>query len=509
MVVSRLAMSALLFYYAVYRDKLFLPIRQWRDNALASWREILKIGLPAMATQMIGPISGAIITRMLASHGHDVVAGFGVAGRIEGVAVMLLFALSGSIGPFVGQNWGAGNLERVHGGIRVAYRFSLAWGAAAWLVLMLIGDWVVPLIDDNAEVIDVARHYLAIVPISYGLWGVLMMASAAFNSLGKPIPSTIMAFTRMFVVYVPLALIADHLFGYSGHLRCDRNGELPDGTMGLFVAETFTDRVDRWQPRSGLIHCAAYGRRLVTVPLYLALTALATLALPLLAPLCWLVSLRAATRGALRSGAFMLAYLWCESIGIVCSGWLWIRNGFPTRSSARWQRFLAGNFALQCWWANALKRAAERLFRLSFTVEGSDALDGAPVIMLPRHASIADTIIPMVFYAAPHQVRLRYVLKRELLLDPCLDIVGNRLPNCFVARSGTDAQDDIDKVVELTRDRASDEGFLIYPEGTRFSAERRRTRARFARHARCPRQRCSGCRNGPTCCRREQAARAH
>jgi putative MATE family efflux protein len=216
MVVSRLAMSALLFYYAVYRDKLFLPIRQWRDNAFASWREILKIGLPAMATQMIGPISGAIITRMLASHGHDVVAGFGVAGRIESVAVMLLFALSGSIGPFVGQNWGAGNLERVHGGIRVAYRFSLAWGAAAWLVLMLIGDRVVPLIDNNAQVIDVARHYLAIVPISYGLWGVLMMASASFNSLGKPIPSTIMAFTRMFVVYVPLALIADHLFGYSG-----------------------------------------------------------------------------------------------------------------------------------------------------------------------------------------------------------------------------------------------------------------------------------------------------
>lgn len=216
MVVSRLAMSALLFYFAVYRDKLFLPIRQWRDNALASWREILKIGLPAMATQMIGPISGAIITRMLASHGHDVVAGFGVAGRIEGVAVMLLFALSGSIGPFVGQNWGAGNLERVHGGIRVAYRFSLVWGAAAWIVLMLIGDWVVPLIDNNVQVIDVARRYLAIVPVSYGLWGVLMMASASFNSLGKPIPSTIMAFTRMFVFYVPLALIADHLFGYSG-----------------------------------------------------------------------------------------------------------------------------------------------------------------------------------------------------------------------------------------------------------------------------------------------------
>jgi Na+-driven multidrug efflux pump len=144
------------------------------------------------------------------------VAGYGVAGRIEGVAVMLLFALSGSIGPFVGQNWGAGDLDRVHAGLRVAYRFCLAWGGLAWLALLLLGDRIVPLIDTNPQVVAVARSYLGIVPISYGVWGVLMMASAAFNSLGKPIPSTVMAFTRMFILYVPLAMLADHLFGYPG-----------------------------------------------------------------------------------------------------------------------------------------------------------------------------------------------------------------------------------------------------------------------------------------------------
>jgi putative MATE family efflux protein len=216
MVVSRLAMTALLLYFAAYRDRLFLSVRLWRSGILASWREVSVIGIPAMATQMIGPISGAVVTRLLASHGHDIVAGFGVAGRIEGVAVMLLFALSGSIGPFVGQNWGAGDHDRVRAGMHVAYRFSLAWGAFAWLVLIAIGDRIVPLIDTNPDVVDVARRYLAIVPFSYGPWGVLMMASAAFNSLGRPIPSTIMAFTRMFVLYVPLALIADRFYGYAG-----------------------------------------------------------------------------------------------------------------------------------------------------------------------------------------------------------------------------------------------------------------------------------------------------
>jgi putative MATE family efflux protein len=230
-VLARFTMAGLLLYFAIVRDRLFLPIALWRNKLLASWREVLAIGIPAMATQMIGPISGAIITRLLAAHGSVVVAGFGVAGRIEAVAVMLLFALSGSIGPFVGQNWGANDLERVREGMRVAYRFSLVWGASAWLILLLIGDRLVPLIDTNPEVVAAARHYLAIVPISYGLWGVLMMNSAAFNSLGKPIPSTIMAFTRMFVIYVPLALIADHFFGYSGIFVATA---LANGAMGCW-----------------------------------------------------------------------------------------------------------------------------------------------------------------------------------------------------------------------------------------------------------------------------------
>jgi 1-acyl-sn-glycerol-3-phosphate acyltransferase len=213
-------------------------------------------------------------------------------------------------------------------------------------------------------------------------------------------------------------------------------------------------------------------RRVVTVPAYLALTVFATLAAPLLLPLCWIVSLRAGMRGALRSAAFVICYLWCESIGITVSVWLWLRHGLPTRrSGVRWRAFLDGNYALQCWWANALKVAAERMFRLHFAVTGYAALDGAPAIMLPRHASIADTVIPMVFYAIPQRLRLRYVLKRELLFDPCLDIVGNRLPNCFVARRGTG--EDIAGVAALARDLGPAEGLLIYPEGTRFSAGRR------------------------------------
>jgi hypothetical protein len=214
-----------------------------------------------------------------------------------------------------------------------------------------------------------------------------------------------------------------------------------------------------------------YSCRLITVPLYCAATLAGTLLLPVLAPLCWLVSLRTAARGAMRSGAFVWCYLWCETIGIVASFCLRLRHGMPARDGPRRAAFLDSNFALQCWWANALKTAAQRLFALRFSVTGERALDGTPAIMMPRHASIADTIIPMVFYAIPERIRLRYVLKRELLFDPCLDIVGNRRPNCFVARRGD--RTDVDSIIALARDLGPADGLLIYPEGTRFSSARR------------------------------------
>ena len=226
--VSRLCTAAILLHY-VRRGGLINTAGIY-DGLLQSARRILHIGLPAMATQLIGPVSGAIVTRMLASHGEVVVAGFGVATRIEAVAVMILFALSASIGPFVGQNWGARRPDRVQKGLNVTYQFCMAWGLIAAVPLLLAGSTIVALVDDSPEVLATAAYYLAIVPWTYGLWGVLMMASASFNALGKPLPSTALSFSRMFIVYIPIALVLDHFYGYRGIFIATA---LSNGVMGV------------------------------------------------------------------------------------------------------------------------------------------------------------------------------------------------------------------------------------------------------------------------------------
>ena len=214
MTVTRLLCALVLFHY-IYRSGLI------RTNAVfgrfwASARRILHIGVPAMATQLIGPISAAVITRLLAGHGETVLAGFGIASRIEITAIIALFALSSSIGPFVGQNWGANRLDRVRGGMNVAYGVCLGWGLLAAVTLFWFGERFATWINDDAGVIAVAVLYLALVPWSHGLWGVLMMVSASFNGLGKPVPSTVLSFARMFVLNVPLALLFNHAWGFQG-----------------------------------------------------------------------------------------------------------------------------------------------------------------------------------------------------------------------------------------------------------------------------------------------------
>jgi putative MATE family efflux protein len=216
MLISRLVLCTLTYYVLINREHLIDFSRTTMTSVLSSWRRILVVGMPATATQLIGPVSTAIIVSFLASYGKEAVAGFGIASRIEALSVIPLFAMSASIGPFVGQNWGAGLYARANEGMMTSFLWSMLWGLGVAILFFLFGNHIGGLFEDNPAVIGYASLYLAIVPFSYGTWGVLMMASATFNSLGKPISSTTMSLVRMFLLYVPLAYLGSQWYGVMG-----------------------------------------------------------------------------------------------------------------------------------------------------------------------------------------------------------------------------------------------------------------------------------------------------
>lgn len=211
-------------------------------------------------------------------------------------------------------------------------------------------------------------------------------------------------------------------------------------------------------------------RRLVTVPAvalgFLLVTALAPLLLPFAAIMDlirWLLTRTPwmATR--------MVAFLWVYLLGEV-----WAVGALGTVALLPRSQSVALTYRLQELWTAWNLNAVRGLFAIRFTAEGTGSIPPGPVLVLSRHASLIDTLLPARFITRSHGISLRYVLKRELLVDPALDIAGNRLPNCFVRRSGS-ADREQTALRELASDLDDRSGILIYPEGTRYSDEKRQS----------------------------------
>lgn len=212
-VIARTMSFAICYYFVIFEEKLLTGTM---TGVIASWKSIMHVGVPATATNLIMPVSMGIITRLLAAHGAAVVAGFGVGSRISALMVMIVMAIASSSGPFVGQNWGAQKYDRVDAALSFANRFSMVWGLVAFVLMLVFGRFLVSLVNDNPTVVAAADWYLVITPLSIGFMGMTAIASACFNAMGQPMPPLIISITRMFVVYVPLAILFDYLWGYIG-----------------------------------------------------------------------------------------------------------------------------------------------------------------------------------------------------------------------------------------------------------------------------------------------------
>lgn len=181
-----------------------------------SWRDILHVGIPAAGTNAIVPIATAIITAMIAVYGPEAVAGFGVASRIESLVLVMFYALSAVIGPFVGQNLSAGKSGRILEALRLCMWFCVLAGLIGAGLLALAAGFLPSLFSDNDAVTGVAKTFLLIAPLGYGGYGLVMTINAAFNGLGKPMPGVVVSLMRTILLYVPLALIGRHFYGIVG-----------------------------------------------------------------------------------------------------------------------------------------------------------------------------------------------------------------------------------------------------------------------------------------------------
>jgi MATE family, multidrug efflux pump len=184
----------------------------------ASVRRVLRVGLPAAATNAIIPVATTLFTAMLAAHGAVAVAGFSIGSRVEALAMVAFFALSAVANPFAAQNAGAGRMGRVQEAMRVSLLFCLGLGAGAGLLLWLCGPLVARVFTDDPAVVASTTLYLSLMPWGFGAVGAIAVANAAFNGLERPLPALFLSLARTLAVGVPAAWIGGRLAGEAGTL---------------------------------------------------------------------------------------------------------------------------------------------------------------------------------------------------------------------------------------------------------------------------------------------------
>jgi putative MATE family efflux protein len=214
--VANLVMLSFTLFHLHHRLGIFAnPIAPLKE-LFESWRHMLKIGIPAMMTNAIIPVSNGIVVAMIATYGVDAVAGFGIAMRIEPMALIPFYALSAVSSPFAGQNFAAGEYQRLFEARRAITWFCIGFGLLLVVVFGFLANPLAGLFSETQEIQLIAVRYLWIVSVGYGAYGVVMSVCASFNGIGRPFPGVVISASRVIFIFLPLAFIGRWLFDLSG-----------------------------------------------------------------------------------------------------------------------------------------------------------------------------------------------------------------------------------------------------------------------------------------------------
>ncbi|MEZ5526580.1 MAG: MATE family efflux transporter [Gammaproteobacteria bacterium] len=205
-----------LFYYLIVKVELVYPGLPSRAVIISSSREMLRIGIPAAGANMMTPMAAGIMTAIAASYGETTVAAFGVGSRLESIASLIVLALSSTLPPFISQNLGAGRTDRIADSYRLTMKFVLIWQLLIYGMMALSAQLIAAVFTEDPAVSRAIELFIWILPLGYGLQGVIILTNSAFNALHKPMMALYLSIARFFVFYVPMAWVGSQLFGLAG-----------------------------------------------------------------------------------------------------------------------------------------------------------------------------------------------------------------------------------------------------------------------------------------------------
>ncbi|MGE0024239.1 MAG: MATE family efflux transporter [Hyphomicrobium sp.] len=238
---ARLVFMAVGLYGVVHIHRLMLPPRL--ATFLVDLPAFARIAVPAVATNVATPVANAYVTAAIALHGDAAVAGWAIIGRILPVAFGAIYALSSSIGPIIGQNYGAGEGTRMREAFKLALAVDVAFTFAAWVVLAAASSSLIAAFGaegESARLISLFNIWLA--PL-FAFMGALFVVNAVFNTLGFPHYATLLNWARATIGTIPFVHLGSALAGADGVLVAFMATGILFGVLAVWLCLRLFDRL--------------------------------------------------------------------------------------------------------------------------------------------------------------------------------------------------------------------------------------------------------------------------
>jgi putative MATE family efflux protein len=194
------------------------------------------IALPAILTQLATPFANAYMTHEIAPFGDEAVAGFAIVGRVIPVAFGIIFALSGSVGPIIGQNYGAKRHDRVRQTLNDGLIFAAIYTLTTSLILFIFRHQIAEAFNAAGRTVDIVVFFCTFIGVSWAFAGAQFVANAAFNNLGRAKLSTWFNWGKATLGTIPFALVGAHLGGPEGILAGTAIGAVIFGIASVATA---------------------------------------------------------------------------------------------------------------------------------------------------------------------------------------------------------------------------------------------------------------------------------
>ncbi len=215
------------------------------NAARCDFGPIMAIGFPAIMANLATPVGSAYTIRVFSDIGEAAIAAGAVIDRVTPVAFGVIFALTGSVGPIIGQNYGAKLMHRVRRTLTDSFILSVGYVLFAWSLLALAAPWLVSAFDAHGDSADYVTFYCQYGVVAWLFLACLFVANTAFNNLGFPVLTMAFNWGRATLGTIPFVTFGAHYGGVKGGLMGVALGCAVFGLIAVAAAYATTARLSK------------------------------------------------------------------------------------------------------------------------------------------------------------------------------------------------------------------------------------------------------------------------